>query len=171
MKNYMEQFRMTLISGAADYTAVSVLNGSTDVKIEKNKVWDTSSSANDFAALAVGNIIKMSGWDKAENNGIFKVVAKETSGEWIQLDTPLIDEASIDSPGITMIKTPKSWTVAGVTVGGAKVMGALDLTNHGAFGPEFFKVTAANTVSSFATLAGDTDGDDVVVYWAKLSEG
>lgn len=171
MKNYMEQFRVTLVAGADDYTAVAVLSGSTDVKIEKNKVWDTSSSANDFAALVVGNIIKMSGWDKEENNGIFKVVAKESGGEWIQLDMPLIDEASVDSPGITMIKTPKTWTVAGVTVGGAEVLGALDLTNPGAFGPEYFKVTAANTVSSFATLAGDTDGDNVVVYWAKLSEG
>lgn len=171
MKNYMEQFRMTLVSGADDYTAVAVLSGSTDVKIEKNKVWDTSSSANDFAALTVGNVIKMSGWAKEENNGIFKVVAKESAGEWIQLDTPLIDEASVDSPGVTMIKTPKTWTVAGVTTGASYVMGALDLTNYGAFGPEYFKVTAANTVSSFATLAGDTDGDSVVVYWANLSEG
>ena len=171
MKNYMEQFRVSLVTNAADYTAVSVLNGVTDVKIEKNKVWDTSSSANDYAGLSVGNIIKMTGWAKEENNGIFKVVAKEAGGQWIQLDSPLIDEPSVDSPGITMIKTPKSWTVTGVTVGGAYVMGATDVTNPAAFGPEYFKVTATNVVSSFATLSGDTDGDEVFVYWAKLSEG
>ena len=171
MKNYMEQFRATLVSNAADYTAVSVLSGVTDVKIEKNKVWDTSSSANDYAGLSVGNIIKMTGWAKAENNGIFKVVAKEASGEWIQLDSPLIDEPTVDSPGITMIKTPKSWTVTGVTVAGAKVMCAVDHTNVATFGPEYFKVTAANVVSSFATLSGDTDGDEVLVYWSDLTAG
>lgn len=172
MKNYMEQFRVSLVSDADDYTDVKVLDGDTDVKIQYNKLWDTSGdSVLEFASLVAGNVVKMSGWDKEENNGIFIVADVASDGEWVRFDMPLVEELTIDSPGITLLSTPKTWTVTGVAVGDAEVIGALDLTNHGAFGPEYFKVTAANTVSSFANLTGDTDGDDVVVYWAKLSEG
>jgi hypothetical protein len=173
MKNYMEQFKVSLLSGADDYgTGTKVLDGETDVKIQKNKLYDTSGdSVLAFAALVAGNVVKMSGWAKEENNGIFKVVDVASDGEWIQLDMPLVDELTIDSPGVTMYKTPKTWTVTGVTVGNAEIIGAVDLTNPSAFGAEYFKVTAANTVSSFANLGGDTDGDDVVVYWADLTKG
>jgi hypothetical protein len=61
--------------------------------------------------------------------------------------------------------------VTGVTVANAYIAGAVDLTNHEAFGPEDFRVTAANTVTSFAEINSDTDGDDILIFWAKVSEG
>jgi hypothetical protein len=175
MKNYMEQFRIGLVSGAEDYTAAKTLDGETDLKVLKSKLYDTSSSANAFASLTAGDYVKMEGWEdyKTENNGILRVVEVESAGEWVTFDRPLIDvpEADIPTGGITMYNTPKTWTVTGVAVADSKVMGAADLTNHEAFGPEDFRVTAANTVTSFAEISSDTDGDDVLVFWAKVSEG
>lgn len=175
MKNYMEQFRIALVSGADDYTAAKTLDADTDLKVLKSKLYDTSSAANAFASLSAGDYVKITGWEdyKTENNGILRVVDVASDGEWVTFDRPLIDveEDDIPSGGITMYNTPKTWTVTGVTVANAYVMGALDLTNHEVFGPEDFRVTAANTVSSFAEIDSDTDGDDIVVYWAKITEG
>lgn len=175
MKNYMEQFRVGLVTNADDYTAAKTLDAVTDLKVLKSKLYDTSSSANAFASLTAGDYIRMTGWEdyKTENNGIFKVVEVEASGEWITVDRPLIDvpEADIPSGGITMYNTPKTWTLTGVAAGTSEIMGALDLTNHQAFGPEYFIVSAANTVKSFAEITSDTDGDEVAVFWADLSDG
>lgn len=174
MKNYMEQFRVGLVSGAEDYTAAKT-DAETDLKVLKGKLYDTSSDANAFASLIAGNYVKIAGFEdyKTENNGILRVVDVEASGEWVTFDRTLVDVAEADMPsgGITMYNTPKTWTVTGVDVADSKVMGAVDLTNHEAFGPEDFRVTAANTVASFAEIDSDTDGDDVMVFWAKVSEG
>lgn len=175
MKNYMEQFRVSLVSGADDYTAAKTLDAETDLKVLKSKLYDTSSDANAFASLTAGDYVKITGFEdyKTENNGILRVVEVESSGEWVTFDRPLVDVAEDDMPsgGITMYNTPKTWTVTGVAVADSKVMAAVDLTNHEAFGPEDFRVTAANTVTSFAEIDSDTDGDDVMVFWAKVSEG
>lgn len=175
MKNYMEQFRLGLVSGADDYTAAKTLTADTEVKVLKGKLYDTSSDADAFASLTVGTYVKITGFDsgKEENNGIFRLTAKESGGEWVTFDRPLVDveEDDIPSGGITMYNTPKTWTLAGVTATDSKVMGAFDLTNYEAFGPEDFKVTAANTITSFAEIDSDTDGDEILVFWAKVSEG
>lgn len=175
MKNYMEQFRIGLVSGADDYTAAKTLTAETDLKVLKSKLYDTSSDADAFASLTAGDYVKIEGFEdyKTENNGILRVVEVESSGEWVTFDRPLVDVEEDDMPsgGITMYNTPKTWTVTGVAVANSKVMGALDLTNHEVFGPEDFRVTAANTVTSFAEIDSDTDGDDLVVFWAKVSEG
>ena len=175
MKNYMEQFRVSLVSEADDYTAAKTLDAVTDLKVLKSKLYDTSSDANAFASLTAGDYVKIDGFEdyKTENNGVLKVVEVEASGEWVTFDRPLIDvpEADIPSGGITMYNTPKTWTVTGITVANAYIAGAVDLTNHEAFGPEDFRVSAANTVSSFAEIDSDTDGDDVLVFWAKVTEG
>lgn len=175
MKNYMEQFRVALVSEADDYTAAKTLDAVTDLKVLKSKLYDTSSDANAFASLTAGDYVKIDGFEdyKTENNGVLKVVEVEASGEWVTFDRPLIDvtEADMPSDGITMYNTPKTWTVTGVTVANAYIAGAVDLTNHEAFGPEDFRVSAANTVRSFAEIDSDTDGDDILVFWAKVTEG
>lgn len=175
MKNYMEQFRATLATGAEDYTAAKTLDAVTDLKVLKSKMYDTSSSADAFSSLSAGDYVKITGFDDyvTENNGILKVVDVDSSGEWVTFDRPLIDitEDDIPSAGITMYNTPKTWTVTGVTTANAYIAGALDLTNPESFGPEDFRVSADNTVTSFAELDSDTDGDNVVVFWAKVTEG
>jgi hypothetical protein len=174
MKNYMEQFRVTVVDNAEKYTASTTLNAVTELKVLKNKLYDTSSSANAFASLHVADVIKMSGWAdyKTENNGIFKVAEVDSAGEWVRFDLPLVDcpEADIPSGGITMQDTPASWTVTGVSVGNSKVMAALDLADDDSYNTEYFKVTAANTVSSFAALATSATSE-IVVFWADLTAG
>jgi hypothetical protein len=175
MKNYMEQFRVSLVSGATDYTSTKVLTAETDLKVHKSRLYDTSSSANAFAALSAGSVIRMYGWGnyKNENDGVFTVTEKGHDGDWIAVDRPLIDVAEADIPdgGITMERSPATWTVTGVRKASSKVMGALDLTNPSVAGPDSFVVTGNNAVASFMNLAGDTNGDDVVVCWADLSAG
>lgn len=173
MKNYMDQFRMTVVAGTDDYTSSKTLTAATDLKMIKGKLYDTSSSADAFASLTAGDVVKMSGWDDDAMNGIFKIVDVESSGEWVSFDTPLDDvlEADIPSAGITMENTPVSMTVTGVSVGGAKVLYALNMTDPAVAGPEYFKVTADNTVSCFADLSQDTATDGILVFWADLSEG
>ena len=172
MKNYMDQFRMTVV-GTDDYTSQKTLTAETELKMIKGKLYDTSSSATAFSSLTAGSVIKMSGWDDSSMNGIFKVVDKEASGEWVTFDTPLMDvlEADIPSAGITMEHTPVSMTVTGVTENGAKILYALNLTDPSVAGAEYFKVTAANTVSSFADLNQDTTTEEILVFWADVSEG
>ena len=132
MKNYMEQFRVTVVENAEKYTDPGkTLDGETELKVLKNKLYDTSSSANAFASLTAGDVIKMSGWEdyKTENNGIFKVAEVDSSGEWVRFDLPLVDcpEDDIPSGGITMLNTPVSWTVTGVSVGNSKCLLLLPL--------------------------------------------
>jgi len=175
MKNYMEQFRISVVENAAVYTSSTTISAETDLRVLKNKLYDTSSSANAFAALTAGAVIKMTGWEdyKTENNGIFKVAEVASDGEWVRFDTPLVDcpEDDIPTGGITIYKTPATWTVAGVTVDGAKVMGALDLAADAAFSADYFKVTAANTISSFAAIEAGTATSEVVVFWADRTAG
>jgi hypothetical protein len=173
MKNYMDQFRMTVVAGTDDYTSSKTLNAVTDLKMIKGKLYDTSSSANAFASLTAGDVVKMSGWDDTAMNGIFKIVEVESSGEWVTFDTPLNDvlEDDIPSAGITMEDTPISMTVTGVAEGESKVLYALNMTDPAVAGPSYFKVTADNTVSSFADLSQDTSSEEIVVFWADLSEG
>lgn len=172
MKNYMDQFRMTVVAGTDDYAA-SATDLGTDVEIKKGKLYDTTSSADAFAAVTVGDVIKLAGWDQEENNGIFIVTDVEASGEWIAVDTPLVDvlEADVPTDGIDFYENPIPMTVAGVTKSGAKVLYALNMTNPAVAGPEYFKVTADNTVSCFADLNQDTATDGILVFWADLSEG
>lgn len=173
MKNYMDQLRMTVVGGTDDYTDAKTLTAETDLKMIKGKLYDTSSSANAFASLTAGSVVRMTGWDDSAMNGIFKIVEKGSSGEWVTFDRPLNDvlEDDIPSGGITMYKTPVSMTVAGVTEKGAKILYALNLTDPSVAGPEYFKVTAANTVSSFADLNQDTSTEEILVFWADVSEG
>lgn len=175
MKNFMEQLKVTMVNGAEDYTSSKVLNAETDVRVYKGKLYDTSSDANDFAALVAGNVVKIVGFAdfKTENNGIFKVVAIGPGGAWVQLDRPLVDvdEEDIPSGGITMEKTPASWTIAGLIPGKHEIMAVIDMSTTEAFNSQYFKVTANNTITSFANLAGDTDGDTVAVVWADLMAG
>jgi hypothetical protein len=173
MKNYMEQLRMTVVAGTDDYTSSKTLNAVTDLKMIKGKLYDTTSSADAFASLTAGDVVKMSGWDDTAMNGIFKITEVETNGEWVTFDRPLDDvlEADIPSAGITMEHTPVSMTVTGVTEKGAKVLYAINLTDPAVAGPEYFRVTADNTVSSFADLSQDTATEEILVFWADLSEG
>jgi hypothetical protein len=175
MKNYMEQFRISVVENAAVYTSSTTLSAEKDLKVLKNKLYDTSSSANAFDSLTAGDVVKMSGWEdyKTENNGIFKVAEVDSSGEWVRFDMPLVDcpEDDIPSGGITLLHTPASWTVTGVSVGNAEVMAAVDMDENEAFAAEYFKVTAANTVSSFAEVSNSTDVNTVAVYWADLTAG
>ena len=173
MKNYMDQFRMTVVGGTDDYTSSKTLDGETDLKMIKGKLYDTSSSATAFASLTAGSVVRMTGWDDDAMNGIFKIVEMGNSGEWVTFDKPLDDvlEADIPTGGITMYNTPVSMTVTGVTETGAKVLYALNLTDPSVAGPEYFKVTADNTVSSFADLNQDTATEEILVFWADVSEG
>lgn len=171
MKNYLEQLNITVVSSAEGYTSSTTLSAETDVKIQDNKVWDTSSSANAFNSLTAGDVIRMTGWDEEENNGIFIVAEVESSGEWISLDRPLLEQTSVSSPGITMYDTPESWTVSGVAISESRVSAALNLSNPAAFSSTYFRVTDDDTVSSFAVFTEDSLGDDIAVYWADLSEG
>jgi hypothetical protein len=173
MKNFMDQLKMTVVAGTDDYTSQKTLDAITDLKMIKGKLYDTTSSADAFASLSAGDVVKMSGWDDDSMNGIFTIVEKETNGEWVTFDTPMRDvlEADIPSAGITMEHTPVSMTVTGVTEKGAKVLYALNLTDPAVAGPEYFKVTADNTVSSFADIGQDTDTEEILVFWADLSEG
>lgn len=173
MKNYMDQFRVSVISGTDDYdgTAKKTLNGETDVKIKDNRLWDTSSSANAFHGRSVGDVVKMEGWDKAENNGIFVIADKESSGEWVRFDTPLLDQAEVESPGVTMYHTPITLTITGAIPGKIEILYGLNTDPLSAVAGSNFKVTAANTVASFADFNQDTITDGVVIFWADLSKG
>ena len=175
MKNYMEQFKISVVENASVYSSSTTLSAVTDLKVLKNKLYDTSSSANAFASLTVGDVVKMTGWEdyKTENNGIFKVAEKDSAGEWVRLDLPLIDctEDDLPSGGITMYDTPASWTVTGVAVTTSYVMAALDLAADAAFSNAYFKVTAANTVSSFAAIEAGTATSEIVVFWADRTAG
>lgn len=174
MKNYMDQFRITVADGATDYdTSNKTLDGETDLKMIKGKLYDTTSSADVFSSLSVDDVVRMTGWDDDAMNGIFKIVDKESGGEWVTFDRPLDDvlEADIPSGGITMYHTPIEMSVTGVTEKGAKVMYALNVTDMKAAGPDYFKVTDDDTVSSFADLELDTDTDEFLIFWADLSEG
>jgi len=175
MKNYMEQFRISVVENASVYSSSTTLSAETELKVLKNKLYDVSSSANAFASLTAGDVVKMTGWEdyKTENNGIFKVAEVEAAGEWVKLDLPLIDCAEADLPtgGITMYDTPASWTVTGMTVGNSEVMAALDLAADAAHSKAYFKVTAANTVSSFAAIEAGTATSEVVVFWSDLTAG
>ena len=61
MKNYMEQFRVSVVENAAVYSDSKTLNGITDLKVLKNKLYDTSSSANAFSSLTAGDVVKVTG--------------------------------------------------------------------------------------------------------------
>lgn len=173
MKNYMDQLRMTVVAGTADYTSSKTLDAVTDLKMIKGKLYDTSSSADAFASLTAGDVVKMTGWDDSAMNDIFKIVDKESGGEWVAFDRPLDDVLAGDIPsgGITMEDTPVSMTVAGVTETGSKILYGLNLTDPAVAGADYFKVTAANTVSSFADLSQDTSTEEILVFWADVSEG
>lgn len=174
MKNYMEQFRMAVVENAPYYPNSKTLDGATELKVLKNKLYDTSSSANAFASLSAGDVVKMSGWGdyKNENDGIFTVAEVEAHGEWIKFDLPLVDckEADIPSGGITMLDDPVEWTVAGVSVGNASIMAVASLTDDETFQATDFKVTGANTVTSFAELSTSATAE-VLVVWADLTAG
>lgn len=173
MKNYMEQLRMTVVAGTDDYSSTKLLDGVSDLKMIKGKLYDTTSSADAFSTLTAGDVVKVSGWDDDAMNGIFKITDKESGGEWVTFDRPLDDVLAADVPsaGITMETTPVSMTVAGVTESGAKVLYALNLTDPSVAGADYFRVTADNTVSSFADLNQDTTTEEILVFWADLSEG
>lgn len=172
MKNSAEQIRVGFATSAGN-TQTKVLDAVTDVKILNEKVYDTSSSADAFSALSAGDVIKMEGWNEAENNRIYTVTDVEPGGEWIKVDKELKDVRAADVPsaGITMYKTPESLTVSGVTVNDA----ISDVVNFNtgtssaeAVDKDYFAITAADTVSSFSV----TDAGDVLqIYWADLSAG
>jgi len=111
MKNYMEQFRLGLVSGADDYTAAKTLTADTSVKVLKSKLYDTSSDANAFASLTVGTYVKMTGWDsgKEENNGIFRLTAKGLVGTkvnftWLGTITDKMSDCNPE-PEVTLTST------------------------------------------------------------------
>jgi hypothetical protein len=173
MKNYMDQLRLAVVAGTGDYSDSKTLDAVSDLKMIKGKLYDTSSSADAFSSLSAGSVVRMTGWDDSSMNGIFKIVEVESSGEWVTFDTPLDDVLEDDVPtaGITMYNTPISMTVTGVTEKGAKVLYALNLTDPSVAGAEYFKVTADNTVSSFADFDQATDSEEILVFWADVSEG
>jgi hypothetical protein len=172
MKNDSEQLRQAVVTSSGN-SQTKVLDAVTDIKILNEKVYDTSSSADAFAALSAGDVVKMEGFDQAENNRIYVVTEVESNGEWIKVDKELKDvkEADIPSAGITMYKTPESLTVTGATTD--DVLVEVVNLNSAASSPEeadrdYFAITAANTVSSFAVTDA---GDVLLISWSDLSAG
>jgi hypothetical protein len=172
MKNSAEQIRVGLATSSGN-SQTKVLDGVTSVKILNEKLYDTSSSADAFSSLSAGDVIHVSGFNYAENNRIFTITDVESSGAWIKVDKELKDEKEADVPsaGVTVLKTPESLTINGVTTSDALT----DVMNFNAAASsateldrDYFAITAADTVSSFAA----TDSGDVIqVTWAKLSAG
>src|SRR6056297_265997 len=126
MKNYMEQFRVSVVENAAVYDASNkTLDGITDLKVLKNKLYDPSSSADAFSSLTAGDVVRFTGWEDytTTNNGIFKVAEVYSSGEWLRFDLPLVDVPEDDIPtvGITMYVTLVTFTMTGVSVGNSKI--------------------------------------------------
>lgn len=169
--NDAEQIRHGFATSSSNSQTTTSL--SSDTKILNEKVYDTSSSANAFSGLSAGDVIKMSGWDEAENNRIFLVTEVESSGEWIKVDKELKDVKAADVPsaGITVYTNPESLTISGVTTDDVLV----DVVNFNSAASsateldrDYFAITAANTVSSFAVT---DSGDYIMVTWADLSKG
>lgn len=171
MKNYSEQIKVMTVDSTAftAATANTVLDGDSDVKIEKSKVVDTSgNSSGAFSGLSAGDVIYMTGWNESENNGIFTVVAVEENYTKLVLDYPLLDEASPESGGVTLYDTPSEETVTGVAADGTCVItGVANIANPAVYNANLFKVTGANEVSHFAA----TGGDNILIIWADLSLG
>lgn len=170
--NYSEQLRLGVVASGGN-TQTKVLDAVTDVKILDEKLYDTSSSADAFAALSAGDVVMFDGFDEAENNRIFTVTEVETNGEWIKVDKELKDvrAADIPSAGITVFKTPESLTVSGVTTEDT-VVDVVNLNSAASSAEEadrkYFAITDDDTVSTFAVL---DDGDSLLVMWADMSEG
>jgi hypothetical protein len=171
-KNDSEMLRQAVVASTGN-TQSKTLDGITSVKILNEKVYDTSSSEDAFSGLSAGDVIKMEGWNYAENNRIFTVTEVESGGQWIKVDKQLIDEKEADVPsaGVTMYNTPESLTVSGCTVD--DVLVEVVNMNAAASSPEeadrdYFAITAADTVSTFALLDA---GDSLLISWAKMSEG
>lgn len=172
MKNDSEQLRQAVVTSGGNSQS-KVLDAVTDIKILNEKIYDTSSSADAFDALSAGDVVKMEGFDQAENNRIFVVTEVESGGEWIKVDKELKDvrEADVPSAGITMYKDPESLTVSGATTD--DVLVEVVNLNSAASSPEeanrdYFAITDDDTVSSFAET---DDGDVLLLTWADLSAG
>lgn len=171
-KNYNETIRNSIAaSGGSSQT--SVISSVTDIKILDEKIYDTSSSANAFAALSAGDVIYMEGWDEDENNRVFTVTEVESAGEYIKVDKELKDvkEADIPSAGITMYKSPESLTVSGITVDDV-ITDVVNFNTAASSSAEldkkYFAVTAADTVANFAVV---DSGDSLMISWAQMSAG
>jgi len=173
MKNMAEQLRLDVVSsGGNSETKHSTVDGYTDIKIQKSKITDTSSSEDAFSDDNVGDVIKMEGWSYAENNRIFTITDKESGGKWIKVDKELKDETSPESAGATIYTGSEELTVSGITVDDA-IVDAVNFNTAasspaGLVGRDYMDVTAADTVTSFYVA---DSGDSLLIQWAKLSEG
>jgi hypothetical protein len=148
------------------------LDAVTDIKILNEKVYDTSSSADAFAGQSVGDIIKMYGWNKTENNRIFKITEVASDGEWIRVDKEVKDETAPSSAGATIETGSEDLTVTGISVDDV-IVDAMNFNTSASSpasvsGRDYMDVFAANTVTSFYVADA---GDDIMVTWAQLSAG
>jgi hypothetical protein len=173
MKNYSEQLRLDVVSsGGNSETKHGTVDGYSDIKIKDSKIIDTSSSEDAFSGQSVGDVIKMEGWAYSENNRIFTITEKESGGKWIKVDKELKDETSPESAGATIYTGSEDLTVSGITVDDAIVdavnFNTASSSPEGLNGRDYMAVTAADTVTSFYVA---DSGDDLLIQWAKLSEG
>jgi len=168
MKNTAEQLRID-IAVSAGVSGNKLADDSDDLKIEKSKIIDTSSSANLFGSESTGDVLKMEGWAYEENNRIFVITEVDSDGEWVKVDKEIKDD---DSNGITIYDDYEALTVSGITVDDV-VVDAVNFSG-GATSPvalvgrDYMDVTADDTVTSFYEA---TTGDALLLMWANLSEG
>ncbi len=169
MKNDSQQLRIDM-ANSGGVSANKLADNSDDLKIEKGKIIDTSSSANLFDSESAGDVLKMEGWAYEENNRIFVITEVDSDGEWVKVDKELKDD---DSNGVTIYDTSEELAVSGITVDDA-VVDALNF-GGGSTSPvaltnarDYMDVTADDTVTSFYEAS---NGDALFVMWANLSEG
>ena len=173
MKNYSEQIREDIVSsGGNAETKHGTVDGYSDIKIQKSKIIDTSSSEDAFSGQSVGHVIKMTGWSYSENNRIFTITDKESGGKWIKVDKELKDETSPESAGATIYTGSEEFTVSGITVDDT-IVDALNFNTasssaESVSGRDYMDVTAADTVTSFYVA---DSGDSIKITWAQLSAG
>lgn len=173
MKNMAEQLRLEgVTSGGNNQTEHSTVDGYSDIKIQKGKIIDTSSSADAFSGDSVGDVIKMYGWNKEENNRIFVITDKESGGEWIKVDLEVKDESSPSSAGATIETGSEDLTVTGATIDDV-IVDAVNLEGMATSpvaldGKSYMRITADDTATSFYDAS---EGDSLLIMWAALSEG
>ena len=173
MKNYSEQIKQETVAGT-NYSSSTVVSGVGHLKIKDEKIYDTSSSADAFASLSAGDVIKMEGWPKYgdENNRIFTVTGKASDDSWITVDKEIKDVPEKDVSSVTIYDSPASLTVSGVTAYDVITsVSIMDTASSSVSNPSVdgFAITADDTVSHFD--ANIATSDVLLVTWADLSLG
>lgn len=172
MQNDAEQVKQATVAGT-NYSSSTVVSGTGDLKIRQEKVYDTSSSADAFSGLSVGNVIKMDGWPYyAENNRVFTVTEVGPGGEYIKVDKELKDVAESKVSNVTIYNSPATLSVSGVTVNDVVTnVAIMDTTasSVASVSATDFAITDIDTISHFD--ANIATSDVLLVTWANLSLG